>query len=960
MRGFLAIICLVVATTSTAGIIHPALQATLDGTRSDEMVSVIVHLAEQAPIARLDEELRTARASRLERHREVVLALQNAARTQAPLRQELAEARRDGTAAGFTGYWIANLMVVQAQPALIERLAARPDVAAVELNFAVKPVAPVVRDPGPVDKAGHRGIGVTPGLRAVRAPEVWYDLGYNGAGRLLGSLDTGVEIGHPALAARWRGNEHPWQECWLDVLGGSTVVPTDLDGHGTHTTGTMTGVAANDTIGMAWGAQWIAANAIGQLVVPDFDNDIVASFQWFTDPDGDPFTIDDVPDAVQNSWGVNEGFPGYVDCDSRWWTVIDNCEAAGVVTIFSAGNNGPALRSISSPADRATTAVNAFAVGAVNATEYDFPYPIAAFSSRGPTGCAADGPNRIKPEVVAPGVHVYSSVPSGGYEGLWDGTSMAGPHVAGTVALMRQADPDLDVTAIKTILLQSARDEGDPGEDNLYGWGCLDAYAAVSAVIAGFGELTGVVRNASHQNTPLPGAEILLVDHGYRFVAGDDGVFRGRAAPGFYTARASAPGFVPQETYVEIVGDDVTVADFALVDDAGPGIADVAAPHAVAAADGAVAITATITDASTVAAADLWWREGGGPWTALPMQLARGAYTAALPASVAHTRLDYYVQATDGLGLTSVWPPDGPDNPLALYVCEVRFADAAEDPGLPGWQLGVPGDGATSGIWVREDPAGTFDGELPIQPEDDHSAAPGVACFLTGNCDPGDPYWENEVFGGCTTLVSPVLDLADAELAFLECWRWYAKTGNSYDDAFAIDVSSDGGQTWLPLAHIVSSRPAWTRTVAELAAVVPLTTQTSVRFQACSLNQPGIVEAAVDDIRVLVFRDALTAAPDPIATPARFALQPAQPNPFNPSTRLTFTLPAAGAARLRVYDLGGRLVRTLVDESSLAAGSHVATWDGRDDGGRAAAAGIYVGRLDANGQTASRRMVLVK
>ncbi len=954
MKATFAIIILVMATAATAGTIQPALQSTLDRARADEMVSVIIHLAEQAPIARLDGELRTSRASRLERHREVVLALQDAALAQAPLRRELDEARRDGLVAGYTGYWIANLMVVQARPALIEQLAARPDVLSVELNFAVKPVAPVAREAGPADKAGHRGIGVTPGLRAVRAPEVWYDLGYNGAGRLIGSLDTGVEIGHPALSSRWRGNTHSWQECWLDVLGNATMVPTDFDGHGTHTTGTMTGIAPDDTIGMAWGAQWIAANAIGQLVVPDFDNDIIACFQWFADPDGDPQTVDDVPDVVQNSWGVNEGFPGYVDCDSRWWTVIDNCEAAGVVTVFSAGNNGPGMRTIGSPADRATTSVNAFAVGAVNATEYQFPYPLADFSSRGPTGCVADAPNRIKPEVVAPGVHVYSSVPSGGYAGLWDGTSMAGPHVAGAVALMRQADPDLDVTTIKTILLQTARDEGDAGEDNFYGRGFLDAHAAVSAVIAGFGELSGVVRNASHQDTPVPGAEILLVDHGYRFVAGADGVFRGRVAPGLYTARASAPGFVSQEAVVEIVGDDVTLQDFALVDDAGPQIADVAAPVAVAAADGPQAITATIADASTVATAELRWRVGGAAWTVVPMTLARGVYVGLLPAVPAHTRLEYSVAATDGIGLQSASPV------LTLHVCDVRFADAAEDPGLPGWQLGVPGDGATSGVWVREDPNGTYDGELPIQPEDDHTPAPGAECFLTGNCAPGDPMWIGEVFGGCTTLVSPGFDLADADLAFLDCWRWYAKAGNAFDDELAIDVSNDAGQTWLPLARIVSSQPAWVRTVAELTAVVPLTAQTSLRFLACNLDQPGIVEAAVDDIRVLVFRDALTAAPEPMAAPASFVLQPPQPNPFNPSTRLAFDLPAVGAARLRVYDVGGHLVRTLVDEPSLAAGHHVATWDGRDHDGRALAAGIYVARLDADGLTASRRLVLVK
>jgi subtilisin family serine protease len=257
--------------------------------------------------------------------------------------------------AGFTGYWIANLLVLQAVPAEIVRVAARPDVDLVELNFEPVLIEPVQRGSTDRPKAGGgRGIGVPPGIRAVRAPEVWYELGYTGAGRLVGSLDTGVDGAHPALAARWRGLEHPAAECWLDVLGTGTLYPNDADGHGTHTTGTMTGMAPDDTIGVAWNAQWIACNAINQTVSEaDFDNDIIAAFQWFADPDGNPETVDDVPDVVENSWGVNENFPGYEDCDPRWWEVIDACEAAGVVTIWSAGNNGPSPRSIGSPADRA-------------------------------------------------------------------------------------------------------------------------------------------------------------------------------------------------------------------------------------------------------------------------------------------------------------------------------------------------------------------------------------------------------------------------------------------------------------------------------------------------------------------------------------------------------------------------------------------------------------------------------
>ena len=95
--------------------------------------------------------------------------------------------------------------------------------------------------------------------------------------------------------------------------------------------GTMTGLAPDDTIGVAPGAEWIAATPSTRAPTPASTTTSSTAFQWFADPDGNPGTIDDVPDVVQNSWGVNEGFAGYVDCDSRWWTAIDDCEAAGVV-----------------------------------------------------------------------------------------------------------------------------------------------------------------------------------------------------------------------------------------------------------------------------------------------------------------------------------------------------------------------------------------------------------------------------------------------------------------------------------------------------------------------------------------------------------------------------------------------------------------------------------------------------
>jgi bacillopeptidase F len=479
---------LILVSTPTAGEIEKNFREYLKSLPSDELVSAIVIMADQADIKTLNATLKAEKATRQVRHQRVLSALQAAAsESQGNIVSYLEAKKKEDSVKGYTRYWIANLIVVQATKAELEKIAARADVEVIEENFKVSLIEPV-GDRSKSVGIPPKGIGVTPGLRAINAPRVWHELGITGLGRLVANLDTGVDGVHPALTSRWRGNHQPWQECWRDAVGFGDTIPHDYYGHGTHVMGTLCGLGATtgDTIGVAWQAEWIADNAINQNTGTAFDNDVLDAFQWFADPDGDPNTIDDVPDIVQNSWGIDHRFSGYQDCDYRWQLAIEACEAAGVVVTFSAGNEGPSARTLRSPANICHTPTTNFAIGAVDATHYDFPYPIAGFSSRGPSDC--DGITK-KPEVVAPGVEVYSSVPGGGYEQYgWDGTSMAGPHVAGVVALMRQADPNLDVDSIKQILIRTAVDLGTSGEDNDYGWGIIDAYAAVSAILFEHGD----------------------------------------------------------------------------------------------------------------------------------------------------------------------------------------------------------------------------------------------------------------------------------------------------------------------------------------------------------------------------------------------------------------------------------------------------------------------------------------
>ena len=951
------------ATLVSAGQLSPGLMAMLDDAPADKPVSVLVHFTDRLDIQDLSARLSHQKATRQQRHAEIVFSLKDAARVQDDLALELDSAVASGSVLGYTQYWITNVMVVYALPDEIHRIALRTDVDYVEPNFQAELIDPVdIRSAPAGSEMDTRGIGMAPGIDAVRAPETWNVLGINGTGSIIGSLDTGVDGNHPALADRWRGNFADASECWMDVIGSGAAFPSDGHGHGTHTTGTMAGIAPDDTIGIAPGALWIAANAIDQGANPGFDNDIINCFQWFADPDGNPETIEDVPDVVQNSWGVNENFTGYFDCDERWWDAIDNCEAAGVVVVFSAGNEGPSAGTLRSPADRASTIYNGFSVGS---TQYYAPYSISSFSSRGPTTCGyVDPAVAIKPEVSAPGSDIYSAEPGGGYQYM-SGTSMAGPHVSGVVALMRQANPDLEVDIIKQILMDTAVDLGTAGEDNNYGWGIIDAYAAVEACMTGFGSLTGQVTNASFGNLPLAGAHVAVQGWGSGLNTNANGEYTTSLPAGEYTVVVTMPGFeTVQVNNVMIVEDSQTTQSFALMDIAGPDLSEPTGELATSDVTGPYTMGLQANDFSTVSELTLHWKVAGASWNDVPMSLVRGAYTGDIPGHPANTEIMYYFSATDGTGLTSQLPEGAPDETFPLLITEVIYLTEAEDPGDPDWQLGADDDQATSGLWIRADPVGTEYNGLNVQPENDHTADPAVACFVTGNANPGDGAGVGDVDDGCTTLLTPVFDLSGVDRAVVKYWCWYGEGGYSLDDDFVVEVSNNNGASWVEFDRIVDNANTWNQVSVELNTLedgtFELTDQIVLRFLACDFNEGGLIEAAIDDFAIESFTSSgLSPVDDIPAVDRPVMLRQNHPNPFNPTTAIGFSLPQAVQTELMVYTIDGRRVATLVSEV-MAAGEHHVSWNGQDDNGRQVASGAYFYRLKAGNDLLVKRMILVK
>ncbi len=555
-----ALAIMMIAGVSIAGQITPGLDSLTKTMKGSDEIKVLVVLKDRVDIESLDWELRANKASLPVRHETVVTALQDkAAGTQGALLAELDAMRGNGKVRGYTPHWLINAVVVVTTVDELPGLAARDDVDVIEVDLVVELIEPVG---APKSKGSSaKGIGIAPGVVDVGARRVWDELGIDGTGALVGVLDTGVQGTHSALSSNYRGNNgYPHSESWYDAASLGDTTPVDQHYHGTHVMGTICGLAADDTIGVAPGAQWIASNVINMSTGSAFDNAVIASLAFMTDPDGDAGTFDDVPDVVQNSWGVNEGFSGYYDCDNRWWDAIDACEAAGVVLTWSAGNEGSSSQTMRSPADRAESLFNTFSVGSTNHTA---PYVISGFSSRGPSGCG--GAYAMKPEISAPGDDIYSAQPDGGYQYL-SGTSMAGPHIAGVVALMRSANPGLDVGTIKQILMDTAIDLGTAGEDNDSGHGFVDGYAAVLAVMSGYGTIDGTVTDLV-TTLPINGATLTFSATGEvdrTATTNASGYFSKMLPQGDWTVDYAAFGYLPDNQSATVVEDLTTTADMAL------------------------------------------------------------------------------------------------------------------------------------------------------------------------------------------------------------------------------------------------------------------------------------------------------------------------------------------------------------------------------------------------------------
>lgn len=478
----------------------------MQGTENGAEINFFIVLTEQADLSEAEKFI-----AKKEKGRYVYQTLlDNAQRSQRPLLSWL-----DSQGIDYQSFYIVNAVLVTGNRSLVRLIAQRADVALIEANpeIAVLPNDPsLMTQTADIDELGDAN-SIEPNIQEVYAPSLWRR-GTTGQGIVIGGQDTGYDWDHPALKNQyrgWNGNIVDHNYNWHDSVhhdggtcGHDSPEPCDDGDHGTHTMGTVIGSDGGvNRIGMAPGAKWIGCRNMNNGVGTPAS--YLECFEFFMAPypvnsspaQGNP---DMAPDVTVNSWSC----PPEEGCS---WQVlqfaVESQRAAGIMTVVSAGNEGRnGCGSISSPP---AIYDDAYTVGALKTGSNE----LASFSSRGTV--SVDGSNRRKPDIVAPGTDIRSSVPGGGYVGDKSGTSMAGPHIAGAVALLWSVRPDLigqiDTTENyindNAFHIESTECSSSGWPNNLFGYGKLDVLATYRDALSLAGRFREIY-DAEH-STDLPG-----------------------------------------------------------------------------------------------------------------------------------------------------------------------------------------------------------------------------------------------------------------------------------------------------------------------------------------------------------------------------------------------------------------------------------------------------------------------
>jgi hypothetical protein len=987
MAFLLFLLILLPLSTLWSGSIDSSFEAKLDDLGNREMVSAMVMMSEELDLVAIDNDLIIEKASRQVRHERVVRALQEVAEvTQKDIRRLLEISEASGEVEEFRPFWVANVIAVTATKEFIYKMARRLDVGVIyedlviplDVTFGINESSD---DPQPLM------LGIEHGVTSLNADSLWR-MGITGAGTLVCNLDTGVDGNHPSYADRWRGTEvgvDP-EHAWYDPYNGSTF-PVDDDGHGTGTMGCITGAdhATGDSIGVAPDAMWIAANVFegGSSSSSAF----TGAFEWTIDPDGDPATIEDVPDVVSNSWGSS------ANCGTGYWAVLDANIMAGVAVLFSAGNEGPGSQTTGSPANRITTTTNAFAIGATNPSN-----TIAGFSSRGPSSC--DGLT-IKPEVVAHGTNVRTARRGGGYSSGVAGTSFSCPYVAGGLALLRQVSPYATPHQMMEAMMNTAVDLGTAGEDNTYGHGIPDLVAAAEelALLDRDPRLvfSGSVVDDGNDGIPEAGESFDLIVHIGNLASAATGV-------------EATMSLADPDPMVTIGNDFATFGDVARDET----VNNSTAPYEIT--------LSADTPGAHMMTFNLDITSDAGAYT---IQLLFSLQTPFVITMADHDIGNVRFSISDGgkfgweqnqaSGSGFVYPiSTGEDNLfegalLAGYDSVHVSHSARNDPAgneLTDWQLVTGGD-----IVITE--PGIFSDQDGFSRYSDSGADDPMDVEVTQN----SYAWSDSTYDDFVIVelifrnmgIDSASDIENFYAGVYTDWDIPPFIGGTPRNNAAVDTAWDVGYMYNPntdrhcAIHVLTepglvgfdimnnqnssygfTKPEYwasmssgivdfSGTFQDYSCIVstgpfslPAGDSLTVAFAFIGADSLKYLGDNINGAREMY--DVPVGVGDGIADggnklPKAFGMAQNYPNPFNPSTTIQYQIPAsmgdAVHVKLDVFDIRGRKVRTLVD-TDRTAGDYVVRWNGRSDRGEELSSGIYLYRIKAGKYQETRRMLMLK
>ena len=351
---------------------------------------------------------------------------------------------------------------------------------------------------------------------------------------------------------------------------------------------------------------------------------------------------------------------------------------------------------------------------------------------------------------------------------------------------------------------------------------------------------------------------------------------------------------------------------------------------------------------------------------ALPTtEITTGTYQADIPPQSAGSIVDYFITVLDPLSnMTLRFPANGTYSFLVGY--NQVLLDELENES--GWTVGAPDDNATTGVWDRDDPEPTFVGNVMVQSGNDHTPT-GIQCFVTDH-RAGQTAGSFDVDNGKTTLFSPLYDMTSLDSPVFRYYKWYTneKGASPGQDFWVVDISNDGGQSWVNVENTNVPTNGWEKVQFRVSDYVTPTDQIQLRFIASDYNPGSLVEALIDDIAILAAGSVtgITEENNP-SLPQNFELSQNFPNPFNPTTTIRFAVPRTSRVTVAIYNLLGQRVRTLFS-GQKPPGWHSITWDGTNDAGLGVASGIYIYRMTAVSTENSgkeefsriRKMILLK